>query len=79
MGVPHIDELVPSLFSEHTRVRKMAHAVLPTITRIAPARVAKHLPLLTEKATQVDASTEAVLSTFIALCSASSAYQRKLE
>lgn len=86
--VDHKPELVVSLAekfargltSKHKRVVQTSADALPAIARIAPAKVARHLELL--KASYEPAildGRDGLVRTFAALCTASVAYQKRLE
>jgi hypothetical protein len=78
--VPLVDKLVKGLLSPHKRVVQTAADALPEVARVAPARVARHLELL--KTSFEKASLEGqdgLVRTFAALCTASVAYQKRLE
>jgi hypothetical protein len=50
------------------------------MARLAPARVARHLPMLTDRFAEAsDVGKDGLVSTFAALCTASVAYQKRLE
>lgn len=79
LAAPHIERLVRMLNSENARVAQTAATALPELARVAPAKVAKHLPKL---ATAFDAGSDlakqAIIKTYAALCTASVAYQKRL-
>jgi hypothetical protein len=86
--VDHKPELVVSLAekfargltSKHKRVVQTSADALPAIARIAPAKVARHLELL--KSSYEPAildGRDGLVRTFAALCTASVAYQKRLE
>lgn len=86
--VDHKPELVVSLAekfargltSKHKRVVQASADALPAIARIAPAKVARHLELL--KSSYEPAildGRDGLVRTFAALCTASVAYQKRLE
>lgn len=80
MLVPVIDKLVTVITSGSKRAVQTAAAALPTMARLAPARVARHLPVLTERFAEAsDVAKDGLVSTFAALCTASVAYQKRLE
>ena len=80
MLVPQIERLVSVVSSPNRRAVQTAAAALPAMARLAPARVARHLPLLTERfATASDIAKDGLVATFAALCTASVAYQKRLE
>lgn len=80
MLVPVIDKLVHVVTIGPKRSVQMAAAALPVMARLAPARVARHLPMLTERFAQSsDHGKDGLVSTFAALCTASVAYQKRLE
>ncbi len=68
------------LVSKNKRVVQTCAAALGPLSRIAPAKVAKQLPLLTQN---WDKTTEdgqdGLVRTFAGLCTASVAYQKRLE
>jgi hypothetical protein len=80
MLVPVIDKLVQAIITGPKRTVQTAAMALPTMARLAPARVARHLPLLTERFSQAsDVGKDGLVATFAALCTASVAYQKRLE
>ena len=80
MLVPVIDKLVLVVVSGPKRSVQTAAAALPVMARLAPARVARHLPMLTEKfGAASEQGKDGLVSTFAALCTASVAYQKRLE
>lgn len=80
MLVPVIDRLVQVVTLGPKRSVQTAAAALPVMARLAPARVARHLPMLTERFAEcIDPGKDGLVSTFAALCTASVAYQKRLE
>lgn len=80
MLVPVIDKLVQVITSGPKRSVQTAAAALPAMARLAPARVARHLPLLTDRfAAASETGRDGLVATFAALCTASVAYQKRLE
>jgi hypothetical protein len=80
MLVPTIDKLVHVVTSGPKRSVQTAAAALPVMARLAPARVARHLPALTERFGQAsELGKDGLVATFAALCTASVAYQKRLE
>lgn len=78
--VPGIDRLIGCISSPHKRVAQTAALALPVMGRLAPARVARHLPALTDKFPQcTEIAKDGLVATFAALCTASVAYQKRLE
>lgn len=78
--VPAIDRLIGCINSPHKRVAQTAALALPVMGRLAPARVARHLPTLTDKFPECsDVAKDGLVATFAALCTASVAYQKRLE
>ena len=78
--VPLIDRFVLGILGENPRVVQTCAAALPAMARLAPARVARHLPSLTESFhAATPAGRDGLVRTFAALCSASVAYQKRLE
>ena len=78
--VPIIPVLAKLLVSKKKRVAQTATNNLPLLARAAPAKVAKQLDLL--KASYEEASAvgrDGLVRTFAALCTASVAYQKRLE
>jgi hypothetical protein len=78
--VPIIDRLAKAIAAEDKRPAQTAAIALPVMARIAPARVARHLPKLKDS---FDAATptgkDGLVRTFAGLCTASVAYQKRLE
>lgn len=80
MLVPQVDRICTALFSQNPRVVQASAAALPLLARLAPARVAKHLPNLTESFDKAsDMGKDGLVKTFASLCAASVAYQKRLE
>ncbi|UJR82076.1 hypothetical protein [Sandaracinus amylolyticus] len=80
MLVPTIDKLVSVITSGPKRSVQTAAAALPVMARLAPARVARHLPTLTDRFAEAsEIGKDGLVSTFAALCTASVAYQKRLE
>ncbi len=80
MLVPQIERLVAVVGSPQRRAVQTAAMALPVMARLAPARVARHLPVLTERfGTTSDVAKDGLVATFAALCTASVAYQKRLE
>lgn len=80
MLVAQIERLVAVIASQHRRAVQTAALALPVMARLSPARVARHLPTLTERfATSSDVAKDGLVATFAALCTASVAYQKRLE
>jgi hypothetical protein len=78
--VPLIDRFVVGILGSNARVVQTCAAALPAMARLAPARVARHLPSLTESfLTATPSGRDGLVRTFAALCSASVAYQKRLE
>lgn len=76
---PHIERLVRGLGSAHPRVVQAAATALPVLARVAPAKVARHLErLLTGFAAANEVAKDGMVRTFVALCVASVAYQRRV-
>jgi len=75
-----VDRFVLGLRSEHKRVVQASAQALPAIAQVAPARVAKHLDRLKEGFEELsDPGQDGIVRTFANLCSASVAYQKRLE
>jgi hypothetical protein len=80
MLVPVIDKMVHVVTTGPKRSVQTAAAALPVMARLAPARVARHLPMLTDRFAQSsEVGKDGLVSTFAALCTASVAYQKRLE
>jgi hypothetical protein len=78
--VSAIDRFAVAVASPNKRTVQTAAAALPVMAKLAPARVARHLPQLTEAFTQTsDVGKDGLVTTFAALCTASVAYQKRLE
>lgn len=78
--VTHVEKFARGISSKHKRVVQTSADALPAIAKIAPARVAKHLETL--KAAfepTIDEGKDGLVRTFANLCSASVAYQKRLE
>jgi hypothetical protein len=72
--VPLIDRFSRLLVSKNRRVVASAAGALAPLSRIAPAKVAKQLPVLTP-----EEGKDGLVRTFAGLCTASVAYQKRLE
>jgi hypothetical protein len=80
MLVTIIDRFVAGVLGENARVVQTCAAALPHMARLAPARVARHLQLLTDSFSAASPlGKDGLVRTFAALCSASVAYQKRLE
>ena len=78
--VAAIDRFAVSVASPNKRTVQTSAAALPVMAKIAPARVARHLPQLTEAFAQTnEVGKDGLVTTFAALCTASVAYQKRLE
>ena len=78
--VTHVEKFARSLTSANKRVIQAGADALPAIAKLAPARVAKHLDTL--KAAFDDTTLDGkdgLVRTFANLCTASVAYQKRLE
>jgi hypothetical protein len=77
---PQVDKFAKTIASKNKHVAQAAADALPGLARVAPARVARHLELL--RASFAEASLtgkDGLVRTFAALCTASVAYQKRLE
>lgn len=78
--VPLIERFSRLLVSKNRRVVASCAAALAPLSRIAPAKVAKQLPLLTQNWEQTtEEGKDGLVRTFAGLCTASVAYQKRLE
>jgi len=78
--VPLVAKFARGISSSNKRVVQTSAEALPAIARIAPARVARQLDVLKssfEEANEV--GKDGLVKTFAALCTASVAYQKRLE
>lgn len=76
----HVEELCALLLNERKRVVQASARALPRITKVAPAKVAKHLQTLdTSFDDGIDAAKDGIIRTITALCIASVAYQKRVE
>lgn len=77
---PIIDRLIKAVLGPEKRAAQTAANALPVMARVQPARVARHLPRLING---FDAATpigkDGMVRTFAGLCTASVAYQKRLE
>jgi hypothetical protein len=77
---PIIDRLIKAVLGPEKRPAQTAANALPVMARVQPARVARHLPKLIAG---FDAATpigkDGMVRTFAGLCTASVAYQKRLE
>ena len=78
--VSQVERFARGLTSKHKRVVQTAADALPAIAKIAPARVAKHLDVLKESfEPAILDGKDGLVRTFANLCTASVAYQKRLE
>jgi hypothetical protein len=78
--VPLIERFARLLLSKNRRVVQSASAALAPLSRIAPAKVAKQLPVLTNNwSATTEEGKDGLVRTFAGLCTASVAYQKRLE
>lgn len=75
-----IDKYVKVIGGSARRPAQSAAHALPVMARVAPARVARHLPKLKDAFDGATASgKDGLIRTFAGLCTASVAYQKRLE
>lgn len=78
--VPLIERFARLLVSKNKRVVQSAASALAPLARIAPAKIAKQLPVLTDNWEHTtEEGKEGLVRTFAGLCTASVAYQKRLE
>lgn len=78
--VPIIDKYVKAIGGSARRPAQSAARALPVMARVAPARVARHLPKLKDAFEGATADgKDGLIRTFAGLCTASVAYQKRLE
>ncbi|MDB4987187.1 MAG: proline/alanine-rich repetetive rane anchored protein [Myxococcaceae bacterium] len=78
--VPLIERFSRLLISKNKRVVASCANALAPLSRIAPAKVAKQLPLLTQNWEHTtEEGKDGLVRTFAGLCTASVAYQKRLE
>jgi hypothetical protein len=78
--VPLIERFARLLLSKNRKVVASAASALAPLSRIAPAKVAKQLPLLTQNWEHTtEDGKDGLVRTFAGLCTASVAYQKRLE
>lgn len=78
--VPLIERFSRLVASKNKRVIATCAAALAPLSRIAPAKVAKQLPLLTQNWEHTtEEGKDGLVRTFAGLCTASVAYQKRLE
>lgn len=78
--VPLIERFGRLVVSKNRRVVASAAGALAPLSRIAPAKVAKQLPVLTQNwESTTDEGKDGLVRTFAGLCTASVAYQKRLE
>jgi hypothetical protein len=76
----YVDRFVAGLRSDNKRVVATSAQALPAIAQVAPARVAKHLERLKQGFEDLsEVGQGGIVHTFANLCSASVAYQKRLE
>lgn len=79
LAAPYIAKLVRALNSPEPRVVQACANSLPELARVAPAKVARHLATLCERfADRSETAQDGCVRTFVALCTASIAYQKRL-
>lgn len=78
--VPLVAKFAKGISSSNKRVVQASAEALPAIARIAPARVARQLDVLKKSFEGAnDVGKDGLVKTFAALCTASVAYQKRLE
>ncbi len=78
--VPLVAKFAKGISSSNKRVVQTSAEALPAIARIAPARVARQLDVLKGSFGEAnDVGKDGLVKTFAALCTASVAYQKRLE
>lgn len=78
--VPLVAKFARGISSSNKRVVQTSAEALPAIARIAPARVARQLDVLKISFEEAnDVGKDGLVKTFAALCTASVAYQKRLE
>lgn len=78
--VPLVSKFAKGISSSNKRVVQTSAEALPAIARIAPARVARQLDVLKSSFQEAnDVGKDGLVKTFAALCTASVAYQKRLE
>lgn len=78
--VPLVVKFAKGISSANKRVVQTSAEALPSIARIAPARVARQLDVLKSSFEEAnDVGKDGLVRTFAALCTASVAYQKRLE
>jgi hypothetical protein len=78
--VPLIERFARLVAAKNRRVIATSAAALAPLSRIAPAKVAKQLPLLTQNwELTTEEGKDGLVRTFAGLCTASVAYQKRLE
>ena len=78
--VPLVAKFAKGISSANKRVVQTSAEALPAIARIAPARVARQLDVLKGSFEEAnDVGKDGLVRTFAALCTASVAYQKRLE
>jgi hypothetical protein len=78
--VPLVAKFARGVSSSNKRVVQTSAEALPAIARIAPARVARQLDVLKSSFEEAsDVGKDGLVKTFAALCTASVAYQKRLE
>jgi hypothetical protein len=78
--VPLIERFARLVANKNKRVVSTCAAALAPLSRIAPAKVAKQLPLLTQNWEHTtEEGKDGLVRTFAGLCTASVAYQKRLE
>jgi hypothetical protein len=78
--VPLIERFARLVANKNKRVVTTAASALAPLSRIAPAKVAKQLPVLTQNWEHTtEEGKDGLVRTFAGLCTASVAYQKRLE
>jgi hypothetical protein len=78
--VPHVSKLSKAIVTKNKRVVQVCADAMPSIAKVAPARVARELDFLRNGfANSLEEGQDGLVRTFATLCIASVAYQKRLE
>lgn len=78
--VPHVSKLAKAIVTKNKRVVQVCADAMPSIAKVAPARVARELDFLRAGfGGSLEEGQDGLVRTFATLCIASVAYQKRLE
>lgn len=78
--VPHVGKLAKAIVGKNKKVVQVCADAMPSIAKVAPARVARELDFLRNGfGNSLEEGQDGLVRTFATLCIASVAYQKRLE